>query len=389
MNFNGRDLNGTSAMKYCVKLAGQISPGSINWMEECKLGEKRQINYFIRVLIVLFIVFLGYLVLTSFTKSQPPFSISTGIITLLLLITILILSEAFDNFSVGKLLSISREIKKKEEEVGKVKKENAELRDNIIQVTTMFGQIQAQSNSNTNVVLAPEWISQMLGVVKAQQKQEDEELEEFGEETTSKTTESEVKIETETNTNFNTNGTQVPNPEDNDQQKYLDRKRERLLWRYLESEAISKYIKKHDIPETEIVREVQFSPAIMGLDPIMERRIVFDGYLKTPSKETFIEVRRNMSHSIMMLDRIYVLLTKIWIYRHAKKTQAELILLIVEVPHLDEQNPTVHRLKNGTERFLEAFQPAIANGVLRVETIIFTEEELVNFDEDPSQTTLF
>lgn len=356
--------------------------GLIILMEELKLEAKKQVNYFIRVLIILYVTFLGYLVWTSFVKSQPAFSITMGIITLLILITVLILSEAFDNFSVGQLLSINREIKKKEEEVGKVKKENAELRDNLIHVTTMFGQVQSQSNSNTNVMLTPEWFSQMLSVVKAKEKQEDEDTEDSVEETT----ESGATPEDKTTTD----ASKPPSTESNDQQRALDRKRERMLSRYVESETINKYIKKYDIPENEVVREVQFSPATMGLDPIMERRIIFDGYIKTPGKEIFIEVRRNMHMpSNMMFDRLYVLLTKIWFYRQAKKIQAELILLIAEVPPIHEQTSSVQKFKGSTERFIEAFQPAIANGLLRIETITFTEEELVNFDSDDSQLRLF
>lgn len=70
--------------------------------------------------------------------SQPPFDISSGIITVLLIMTILILSEGFDNLSIGKLLSINREVKKKEVEIANAKKENEQLRDNLIKVTTMM-----------------------------------------------------------------------------------------------------------------------------------------------------------------------------------------------------------------------------------------------------------
>lgn len=76
------------------------------------------------------------------------------------------------------------------------------------------------------------------------------------------------------------------------------------------------------------------------------------------------------------------MLTKIWLYRQAKKVQAELILLIVDTEgeEADERPRTSNRL-------IEYFQPAIANDILRVESIKITAAE-IDLELSGNQRTL-
>jgi len=363
---------------YINQLYPKRTPAILNLRGEGTLPEGKKENYFIRILIVLFILFLAFLVCTSFFNSQQPFVINSGVITVLLLITVLILSEAFDNLSLGKILYLRREVKNKQEEIIEAKKENSELRNRIIQLASMVTQTQHQNTTNNNMLFTPEVLQQMFGVVKADKDNEDE-LEEINGQPGTEDGEKQAVADNKNSTN------------ENGKEERKTILSQPGAWRYFEELAISKYLKKHNIPETDVVREVQFTPALSGLDPIMERRVIFDAYWKTPSKEYFIEVRQNRFAGPSIynhINHIYVLLAKILFYRQAKNIQAELILLLIDLP--DSENNSSN-LKYSTERFLEAFQPAIASGLLRIETISFSKEEVENVlnQEDNQKQIIF
>lgn len=318
-------------------------------------------NIFTRILVVLFIIFLAALVLISFFNGNPLYSISAGIITILLLMTILILSEVFDNFNLGKLLSVSREVKEKAREVSFVKKENEHLRTNIIQLTTMVSQIHNQNTTNNNLLFSPDVIKQMLGVVKAEDICDEHDTDE---------------LDCENLSNDNNNqDSNIPNEIINGTTRTEQKRLNTIDYRKLESVALSRHIQKYEIPEEEVIKKVQFTQAFADIDPIMERKIIFDGYLKTPTKEIFIEVMRNGYISNHMYYRLYVMISKLMFYRQAKNIQAELILVLLHLP--EEHFSDIHNSRMySSERFIEAFQPAIANGLLRIENVYLNSEDI-------------
>ena len=67
-------------------------------------------NYYVRTLIALFCALIVSMIAYRYVWVEPRGEISVGIITLLCLILILVLAESFDSFSVGKLISVSREV---------------------------------------------------------------------------------------------------------------------------------------------------------------------------------------------------------------------------------------------------------------------------------------
>jgi uncharacterized membrane protein len=74
------------------------------------LGDKP--NYYVRTLITLLCILLTSMILYRYVSVLPRGEISAGIIVLLCLLLVLVLSESFDNFSVGKLVSVSREARR-------------------------------------------------------------------------------------------------------------------------------------------------------------------------------------------------------------------------------------------------------------------------------------
>lgn len=135
-------------------------------------------NWFTRVLLILIIGFIAVMIGYKYFYVIPQADISGGLITLLSFLIILVLSEVFDNFSIGEIFKLSRvvkekekEVEKKEKEVAKVETEKKELISQLISISNNFSQKQ----SNTNIWgVSPEILSQVS--VKPAESIETEEL---------------------------------------------------------------------------------------------------------------------------------------------------------------------------------------------------------------------
>lgn len=91
-----------------------------------------------------------------FWKVSPVAQIDAGLLALLAFAVVLILSEAFDTFSIGKLLSISREVQKKEREVEKLEEQKASLLSQL--VTISANQWQRQSSTTVLRLCAQDFV---------------------------------------------------------------------------------------------------------------------------------------------------------------------------------------------------------------------------------------
>lgn len=299
-------------------------------------------NWFVRLLIVLMSIALLAMAYTSFFFKVPAYEISIGILTIFALVIVLTLSEAFNNMSVGKLINLSREVEKKTGEIETVKNENSELRGELFKIVSNIQQSQV---NNTYNAPSDEWLK-LLGVVKATEPDDDEEKE------TDSETQRAVEYLAER------------------ERMRAESRQRRELRQASEAVAFTKFAANLAVPESEIIRGAEFSQAFDEIDPIMSRKIVFDGYIKGPTLERFIEVRPKRMVSTIYYDRLYVMLNKIFLYRQAKGGSAELILLLADIEGDDDARPW------STERFYEYFQPAISNKLLKIENIKISTEEL-------------
>lgn len=309
----------------------------------------RKANWFVRVLIIIFSAILIWMVYTSFTKSSPPFSINAGIVTLIAIITIVILSESFNNLSIGQLISLSRQKEKVEKENEKLEHENSNLNLQIVQmaqIVTNFRQTQVSSNTPINITNLDfaQLLRQKLGVVQVDQAEKLSAEEDVVAESAKDTSPEELR-------------------------RYNSRIR-RETYAKLEEISLNKYVEKNNLPALDFQRDVRFSEAFEKIDPIMDKGIIFDGYLSLASKEYFFEVRIGSTTSQMYWDRLYIMLAKILFYRQAKNIQADLTLINVEIPEEIHDRPYY-----SPERFFVAFQPAIANNLLKIETVKFSKKE--------------
>lgn len=291
-------------------------------------------NLFVRLLIIAFCVFLGTLVVYRFFYIDPKAEISSGLLVMLAFILVLVLSELFDNFSIGQLITISRQLKQQEVEFKSLKKENSELRSHIVAIATNISQKQ----TSTNIVGLPTNLADMLTVRKA--APEEIETKNFEEQPT--TTSPDIPSRTE---------------------RTFDRAKAEDL-------AINKFITINSLQAFNVIREAKLSTQFSGIDPITEITPIFDGYLNTSDSEVFVEVRTSSYGSMMFRDRLYVMLTKLHHYKTIKKANVYLALLVIDIPEFTARSPST-----SLDRLQREFGPAIASGLLRIHQTEFSAEE--------------
>lgn len=292
-------------------------------------------NYFVRALIVALSGFVVWIVAYSFLSLEPKGTISTGIITLIVLLVVIILSESFDNFSVGKILTMSREIKAKDSSISKLNFENTELRKELVNVVTSI----SQNQSSTNIIGFPDDLAKKMGVEKAT----DEEI-------TKKRTEE--------------------NEESTDRSRPI---RRRVNHQKLEEFAFSHFLQKRNLTDYDLIQEAKLVTQFSGIDAVSNIQPIYDGYINTGESEIFVEVKVARASSIMMRERIYLMLNKIYLYNKVKKANAHLNLLLVDI---DGEDSDQLRNQRNTDRLKEFFEPSIVNGLLRIIPIELTSEEI-------------
>lgn len=305
--------------------------------------EKRSPNTFVRVLIVGLVLALCAMAFFNFFWRYPPYEISPGLLALIALIVLLTLSEVFDHLTFGTILSLKRKVDEEKASKESLREDNRDLRTQLVTLVANFQQSQVNNTFNA----PPEAWAKLLGVVPSPEPTKEEEIE--------------AQIPPPA-------GTQAEPPEEG----RLTSRQRYGRQRAAESVAIRKYLDSMQVPQSERLLNAEFSSSFQNIDPVMDRRIVFDAYVKADTRERFVEaIRARTPSSIMVADKLYVMLTKIWLYRQAKKVQAELILLLVDA---EDEEP--EERPRSTNRLIEYFQPAIANDILRVESVKITASEI-------------
>jgi hypothetical protein len=109
--------------------------------------DKKKPNVFVRLLIVLLSIGIIVLIAYNVFWIEPKGELNPGVFTLIAFLIVLVLSESFDNFSVGKLITISREVQKKEKENKELERKNDQLLNQVLTISNT----QQQNQSHTNV----------------------------------------------------------------------------------------------------------------------------------------------------------------------------------------------------------------------------------------------
>ncbi|MCF2217705.1 hypothetical protein H9Q08_00105 [Chryseobacterium sp. PS-8] len=107
---------------------------------------ERKHSTFSRFLIAFFAFLLALMIGYNFIFVEPIGVLKNNNLILIAIILIIILSESFDNFSIGKYLTISRKLEESKNENEKLEKKNAQLINQLISITS-----NEQKQSSTNV----------------------------------------------------------------------------------------------------------------------------------------------------------------------------------------------------------------------------------------------
>lgn len=290
-------------------------------------------NVFVRVLVVFFCLILVSMIVFSYFTVEPKGQINSGIVILLLLLLILVLSESFDNFSIGKLISITREAQKKEKVLQILKKENKRLMSQLITISCNQNQHQTQHHTN---VYGDYHEGKNLSVERASEQ------------------EIQAKVSNE----------RSRASEAQAEQKY------RIDYRNLEWIAMQKYVLQKGVYAENIISEAKLVTKFFGIDPISDYQPIFDGYYKDDDKEIFIELKiinRGFLFSSMSREKLYMMLSKLNHYKNAKGANVHLDLVLLNIEE-DESN-------NRNSSILQNFGPAISSGLLKINEIIISKEE--------------
>ena len=287
-------------------------------------------DWFVRVLIVVLSFLIGAMIFYNFFITAPVGEISNGLIALLILLILLILSEAFDNTALGKILSLNRKIEEKRIEVSDLKSEKQNLLNMLVK------NISFQSQS---VGISGHDLKEILTVIKADPERIEQE-----------TKEKEANIE--------------------DEQLYTIQKPKRINFRKVERHVLNSFIETNKLQGFLFYEQVTFSKNYATVDPISTLTPIFDGYIETENTEIFIEVK--LQHVVISFrEQLYSRLSALYHYREAKKVKAYLQLILVELPE-DEK---MGKIRNTEERFRDIFEPAIEKKLLKIKYVKLTSAE--------------
>ena len=307
--------------------------------------KKKEKNWFVRGLIIALIVFISSLIVVGCIFDNINANITAEIVVLIVLTVILALSEVFDKFNLGNLLSMSREKKKVEKELQNTVEENKELRTELFNI---YNSTINNNNNNTsfNVLgIGNDSLKSLISNVEQADKNDIEE-----------------KLEEETTVSHH----KAKNEKSNDWRRIIPK---------IEKMAIEKFCEAYKLPYVDLQSEVKLPYEVISKDPIMERNVVFDGYCSAQQEDIFIEVK--MSFSYINYFTIYHMISKLFHYIRSTNKKAKLVLLIPEIAAEVQDIPNYSPLNNNTsDRLKNEFKPAISNGLLKIETIKISEDEI-------------
>ncbi|MES2484590.1 MAG: hypothetical protein V4581_01385 [Bacteroidota bacterium] len=308
-------------------------------MEENK---NPNINYFVRTLIVVLGVLISSLIISKFYFFDPKADISSGIIILISLLIILFLSEIFDSFSLGQFLSLKKTISEKNDKIQDLKESN----DKLLNLVVNNNLSQRQTMTNVTGISPEEFAKTIISVIKADKDTTDKEE-------TRKEKIAEIIVEEE---------------EKNEPTQTL---RKRINLPRLEKFVLERFLDIKDLKKFNFIEDAQILLPQRDLDPVSINNPIFDGYVQSENYEMFIEIKLRNSPLIMYRERLYLMLTKLYYYRLAKKSNAYLNLILVERPSNGERE-----VRNYESTLITEFDPAIRLGLLKIDYIELSGDDM-------------
>jgi len=289
--------------------------------------EKRRLQR--AMAIILFVYILFSVIIWQFDIIPVNRFDYNGIILILILLVI-VFSETYDNFSLGKLFTMSKTIKEKDSDIAKLSNQNQKLMSDILNIASL----NLQHQSNTNIYGIPSEVIKNLSVANA----EEEEIEKKDEE-------------------------EIKDPE-------IASLIQRTNFKSIENYIFKKYIEHDKFYENRTFRNIKIQ-SFQGLDPVSDNTPIFDAYVNDINKDVFYEIKVARISNWFAYDKLYNMLTKIYYYQKSNQRMAYLHLYLVVLPEekgYKKPEPNIDLLRN-------YFMPAIKNNLLFIDVIEITSDE--------------
>lgn len=290
--------------------------------------------------IAILMLFIVIVICFNFFSLQK-YQITSEIIICLLLLVILSLAELFDNLSIPKLLSHSKNIKE-------VKKENDDLKEANIK---LLEQVVSIKSSNSQTIYFPTSFSTIGS--------------------------SNIDDINKTEENCSSNEqSETENFDNSSNQRILAA--ERRKYRDILEICLLKKVLNNETNNSNIQYEVKLINNKPIEDNLMKSEIRFDALKSDGESNVFYEVKL----SPFWMDypyQLHYMLRMIELYQEANKCASKLVLIL---PRLDEDlkkilfNMPDNRFTILKEKIASKFEPAIKNGLLEILQLDITKKEL-------------
>ena len=291
-----------------------------------------------RTLSIILITIISIILFFNFFYSPSKYNVTIELIIIILIMIIIALSENFDNFTLGKLIIISKENDKKRDTIKNLNLENDKLRNNYNMLITSFSQNQT---SNNYIGVSDSFLRNQV-VTKSNEEESNEEE--------SNEKESNEKLdrlqEKKTITNF----------------RLSEHKK---ACKEIAFEIFSNIYKLNTI---NLIQNVDLNSPNNNFTKFAK----FDGYCNDNNQEYFIEIK--FINTLFDINHIYVLLNELTNYNKFKNIKAKFILLLVTIEGQDPKRGDFMRKK-----IKENFSPALISGTFNILNIHLDKEQIINY----------
>lgn len=301
-------------------------------------------NKYNKIVTIILIIFIVLMIIGNFILSDKPFTITAEIIVCLSLLVILCLADSFDNLSIPKLISLSKNIKEVKKDNENLKETNLRLIEQMINIKNTNNQFMCMPGSFTTVGSSN---IDDIGTKKNEEVESDD-----------------VENENHTDTSLAER-----------RNRYADR------FKYIKNLEVFllKKVIMNDINKYEIQYDVKVTNNKPIKDNIMKNETRFDALKSDGKSSVFYEVKISPQF-VNFYYELYYKLKLVELYGEINECDSKLVLII---PKIDEELEKIigdaRRWKYLKERIYQRFDPAINNDLLEIKEIDVSKDELDDY----------
>ena len=297
--------------------------------------------------IILFIIMIGMAII-SFVYGKHKYIISKGVILIFVIVAILLVFDSIDSLNIGNLLSLKTKVKEKDKEIDKLNNENNQLRSQIITIMN--------TNLNSQNIYFGNPKDYVIEAADKSQTEVDEEKE------------------------------LMPSTTNVKDEQLVNSHKRRLLISKIEKLLLYRFQKSNSIGEINLLQDIKITNIGVASDPIIDRDIVYDAYMKRSLDEIFIEVFSGSYSSLLFDYKLYFMISRVLYYSQSNKVKAKMILIIPRYSEKfinDYYYPGRYSQHNKfSERLKEIYAPAIKNDLLEIVEINITDDDIEQLENE-------